>query len=454
MLNNREYYTRLLKLAIPSVLANLMANSVGMATQVMVGQLGDAAVASSGLANQVSLLFFFVLFGVCSGSSIFTAQLWGKKDVVNLRKVQGLGLIITFSASVLFFIAGIFFSRAAIGIYSSDPEVIEKGGLFLQIIAPGFLFMGISFVYSAVLRSTGNVKIPMATGVFSMVLGVAISYCLIFGKFGFPHMGLNGAAVGTVIWRVVDCLLLVPIIYIQKLPNAGRLSEMFKFDIGFTRRVLKTSAPVIINEIFWSIGTSAYSLIYARISTEAYAAVSIAKNVEALSFVLIFGMSEACGIMVGNTIGAGDPEKAYKIARRSLIIVTGLAILLGGGVILWAGDVMSWFKVSSEVNLLGRTVIMLVGIFMVVRSSNVILMVGIIRAGGDTNFVAIVEIITLWGLGIPAGLCAAFIFHLPLLWVFVFTMADELTKYGVGLYWFIRKRWIKNLTRQLEVPVI
>jgi putative MATE family efflux protein len=454
MFNSREYFKRLLKLAIPSILVNLMANSVGMVTQVMVGQLGDVAIASVGLANQVSYLLFFMLFGVCSGSSIFTAQLWGKKDIASLHKVQGLGLAISLASGLLFFVIGMFFSKAAIRVYSSDLEVIEKGSHFLRIIAPGFLFMAISFIYSAVLRSTGEVKIPMTTAIISMVFGLIVSYCLIFGRFGFPRIGLNGAAVGTLIWRVMDCVLLMSVIYVKKLPNAGRFVEMFSFDLQFAGRVLKTSAPVIVNEILWSMGTSGYNLIYARISTEAIAAVSIAKNVEMLGLVLFSGMSEACGIMVGNSIGAGEPEKAYKVARQSLLLVTGLAVIVGGGVILWAGDVMRWFNVSNAVDQAARSVICAIGVFLWVRASNIILMVGIIRSGGDTNFVAILEILTLWCLGIPAGLCAAFLFHLPLVWVYVFIMSEEVTKYLVGLYRFRRKGWIKNLTWQLEQPAI
>ena len=447
---NRDYYKGLVTIAIPIIIQNFVTSALNAIDVIMIGQMGETAVASVGLANQITFLTNFLIFGITSGSAIFAAQLWGKQDVQNIRKVLGAALIMAVGGSLIFTLFGGLFPRLALSIYTTDPAVIQNGSQYLRIVALSYPFMAASFAFGSILRSTGHVRLPVAVSVLAIIIKTGLSYSLIFGKFGLPEMGIPGAALATVIARLIEMLVLVSLAYRLRTVVAGRPAEIFTFQRSFWGNFLKTAFPVVINETLWSLGITVYNLIYAHISTQAVAAINITATIEGLAFTIFIGISNACGIMVGNRIGSGKPQEAFAYARRTLIISTISAWLVGGLIYGLSGTVLNFYNVSPEVKEYARSVLLVISLFLWIRISNMTIIVGILRSGGDTRFGLVLDVGTVWFVGIPLAAVGAFVFHLPIYWVYTLVMGDELVKLIIGYIRVFSKKWINDLTKIAE----
>ncbi len=448
---DRSFLTQLYHLAAPIALQNLLTASLNMVGSVMVGQLGDAAIAAVGLAGQVFFLLILVLFGIGSGSAMFTAQLWGNKNTESLRKVLGLCLAMGMATAGIFLIACELFPRQIIGIFTLDPQVIALGGEYLRIYAWSFLFFSITSGYAAVLRSIGEVKLPMLVTVSALGLNIALNYVLIFGTFGMPALGIRGAAISGVIARVAECLALVFITYHRKYPIAAKLSEMLGFNVGFFVKIFKPVFPVILNELMWSLAITMYNVVYARIGTPSIAAMNIVGTVDNLALVPFMGLSSGIAIITGHKIGAGNRTEAYRDVGRTLGITAMFAIVMSGLVLLLKGPIITLYNITPDVAQYANRALLILAIWMVVRSQNMILIVGALRSGGDTRYSLFLDGVIIWILGVPMAILGGFVLHLPVYWVYLMVMSEELTKCILGLRRYFSQRWIHDLVEGVNL---
>ncbi|HSB02268.1 MAG TPA: MATE family efflux transporter [Anaerolineales bacterium] len=447
-----EYFRNLQKIALPITLQQLVFALLNMLAVGFVGQKGDAAVAAVGLAGQVFFLLNLIHFGIISGAGMFTAQFWGKRDIPNLRRVLGLCLMLAISASLIFFALAQLLPSQILGIYSKDPVVIELGTNYIRTFSWTFLFFGITFSYAVIMRSTGDVVTPTAVSVGALLISIVLSYSLIFGKFGLPELGIQGAAVAAVIARFLECVTLLTIIYRRNSPVAASFRELVGFDRAFLARVIGPVLPVIINELFWSLGITTYMVIYGRMSTQAYAAINIVSTIEQVAFAIFMGISNSTAVLVGNRIGAGREEEAYRYAGRSLGLGVLGGILLGIVLHLVKTPVLTlgWNKVSPEVIQYASNILIVVTFFLWVRVNNMTIVVGILRAGGDTRFSMVLDGFIIWIVGVPMAYLGAFVFDLPVYLVYLCAMSEEATKWVLGINRYLSRKWINNLTRHVE----
>lgn len=449
-----DYMAELRRIAIPIIIQQFTFSALNMLGVVFVGQKGDEAVAAVGLAGQIAFILNLVHFGVISGAAMFTAQFWGKRDIANLRRVLGLCLTMAVSASLVFFALSQVIPAQLLSIYSKDPAVIAIGADYLRTFSWTFLFFAVTFSYSLVMRSTGNVRAPTAISVGALTLNTFLSYALIFGTFGLPEMGIQGAAVAAVIARALECGVLLLVAYAQQGPVAASLRELGGFDRKFFGKVIKPMLPVILNELFWSMGITTYNVIYARIGTASFAAMNIVSTVEQLAFVLFFGVSSATSVMVGNNIGAGEEEKAHAYAGRSLYLAAIGGLLVGALLQLVKAPVLSLYNVSPEVIRNAAGVINVMTFFLWMRVSNMTIVIGILRAGGDTRYSLFLDGFIIWIVGVPMAYLAAFVLHLPVYFVYLFVMSEETAKYILGIVRFRSRKWINNLAVQVEAEAV
>ncbi len=451
LFHDSEYFNNIRKLALPIIAQQFMFSALNMASVILVGQKGDVAVAAVGLAGQVSFLLNLTHFGVVSGAAMFTAQFWGKRDIPNLRRVLGLCLLIAMSTSLIFLALSEFFPAQILQIYSSDSAVIAAGTNYLRVFAWTFVFYAITFSYAFVMRSTGNVKAPTIIAVSALMLSVFLSYGLILGKFGLPEMGIDGAAMANLIARGLECAALLIVVYSQKdSPVAAAPREMFRFDASFLKKVIPSMLPVILNELFWSLGITTYNAIYGNMGTSSIAAMNIISTIEQIGFVAFIGVSNATSILVGNRIGAGKEDEAYRYAGRSLVFGALGGIVMGGIIALVKAPVLTLYNVSPEVIRNASRVLTIVSLFMWIRINNMTIVVGILRAGGDTKFSLFIDGIIIWIVGVPLAALGAFVFHLPVYFVYLCAMSEEVAKWIVGLYRYRSRKWIHNLANQME----
>ena len=445
-----EYFAEVRKIAIPIIIQQFTFAGLNMLGVVLVGQKGETSVAAVGFAGQIAFLLNLVHFGIISGAAMFTAQFWGRRDISNLRRVLGLCLMLAMSASLVFFSLSQFVPSQILHIYSKDEAVIALGANYIRTFSWTFLFFAITFSYSLVLRSTGNVKVPTTISVGALLISTFLSYSLIFGKFGFPEVGIQGAAVAAVIARALECITLVSVTYAMKTPVAASLRELTDFDKAFVGKVIKPMLPVMLNELFWALGTTSYSVIYGRMGTSSFAAMSIVSTIEQLAFVIFIGISNATSVLVGNRIGADKEEEAFLYAGRSLGLGIVGGLLIGLILQLVKAPVLSLFKVSPEVIENAGYVINVISFFLWVRVNNMTIVVGVLRAGGDTRFSLFLDGIIIWIVGVPMAYIGANILHLPVYFVYLCAMSEETAKWILGMWRYRSRKWINNLAAQVE----
>lgn len=446
LFNDREYRGELIKFALPIALQNLIMSSLNMVAVMMIGQLGETAVASVGLASQIFFLMQLVLFGTFTGASMFTAQFWGKGDLLSLRKVESLALLIGLAVAAAFSCGALLTPDFLLGIYSRDPDVIALGSSYLRIFGWSFPFAAVSFCLAIILRSTGEVKIPVLVSTGALGLNALLSYLLIFGKFGLPELGVTGAAISNLIARALECILLLGITYLKQLPTALHISDFTSLNFKFVSNIFKPIFPVILNETFWSLGITSYFIIYARISTESIAAMNIVSSIENTALVLMHGIATATAIMIGTRIGAGKETRAFNFAISSLFTNIGLGVLIGLILVIISPLVLTLYKVSPIVIELSTRSLYVLACMAWVRSANILIVVGILRSGGDTRFSLFLDGVIIWILGVPLAYFTAFVLKLPVYWVYLAVMSEEIAKFILGTWRIFSKKWIHDMT--------
>lgn len=339
------------------------------------------------------------------------------------------------------------------GFFTPDPVVIALGVSYLRIIGWSYLAISITSAFGNLLRSAGNTRLPMLVAVTFLCLNIFLDYCLIFGRAGLPNLGIRGAATGTAIARVLECLTLLTIIYWKRLPAAAPLKALINLNVSFVTHHMRHIFVVFINEFLWALGVNVINAIFARLGTQPYAAYNIAASFQTLGMFYSMACMTACGIMVGNAIGAGEDEEAFSIARRILWIGMVGTAMVGLALLLLRNPIMSLYQVSDQTRQDATGILVVVACFLWLRGMDGIFVVGILRSGGDTRYYALLDVGAIWLAGIPAVALAAFVFHLPVEFIFAAMLAENLVKNSLGLRRYLSRRWIRNLT-QAPDPLI
>ena len=444
-LRDRAFLRELLVIAIPISFQQLINASLNMIDVIMVGQLGETAIAAMGLSNQVFFVLILILFGATSGMAIFTAQFWGKQEIEPIRKVMGMSLLTAIFFALLFTLAATLIPETVLGFYTTDTNVIDLGSGYLRIVGFSYIPVAIATAYIAVLRSIQLIRITVIATVSALIFKTVLGYALIFGIGGLPALGVQGAAIGTASGWTLELVLLLILIYTQKTPLAANPLTFFSFDMLFFGRVLRTVLPAVANEMFWSVGITTYNAIYAHIGTDSIAAINVNATIEELGFVVFMGLGNACAVIVGNRIGAEKKDEAYETVRR--VVIMGVAFAIGIGVIVFSlrDAVVGLYELSPSGMNNVRWLLLMMACTLWIRMFNFSVFIGALRAGGDTRFALIMEICSIWLIGVPAAFIGAFVFHLPVYWVYLMVILEEVAKAFVSTWRFRSRRWIHDL---------
>ena len=449
----KELYKKVFTIGIPVSIENMIYSLMNFIDVFMVGKenvvlgLGTAAVAGLGFANQIFMIFIVSLFGLNSGGGILAAQYYGKKDYKNLKKCLGITITVGLLFSFLFFLMGLFIPEKIIGIFTSDPKVLKLGANYFRIIALIYPLIGLGYSFNMQLRAIGKNQYSLYSTIIGLCINLVGNYLFINGNLGFPAMGVVGAAIATVIARIVSVFYLIYIIYKNKLPMAGNFQELFKLSWSFIAKALKISLPVFGHEIMWVTGVSMYVIIYGRIGTEATAAIQVVKSISNLVFTLVFGLSSGTAAIIGQEIGAGNEENAYKygveLLKISLVVGTAVALF----VYAICPVVLILMKVDSAIYPLARQIVFSEGILIIIKTTGTLFIVGVLRAGGDTLWTMFADLIPLWTFAIPLTYIAGLKFGLPIALVYLCSGSDELLKMPFCIQRLKSRKWINNLVK-------
>lgn len=447
LVKEKQFYKALFAISIPIALQNLIGFGLSMMDTIMLGTFGEIQISACSIANQPYFIYTVMLFGLSSGACVLTAQYWGKKDLETISKVLTIALKVAITCSLFFGIIVVTVPEFVMSIYTPDKAVIELGSKYLRIVGVSYILTGISTTYLYLQRSVENVNIPLIINFSSFIVNLILNWILIFGKFGFPQLGIEGAAIATLIARAFE--LLLSMIYGFKIDKKLRLNlrEFIKNDKALFSDFIRYSAPVVINETLWSIGMSAQSVVIGHISSEAVAANSIAGVIQRLSMVLIMGFSNYTAIAVGKQIGAGDKVKARSYASTMLKISLITGICAGILIFISRGIFLKLYSVSELTKQYTMQIMAVYSVTTIFNCLNNINIVGVLRGGGDTKFAMYIDVTALWVISLPIGAIAGLVLHLPLPVVIICLTLDEAVKLLFGLLRFKSNKWLNNVTR-------
>ena len=450
LFNDRRFYRSLFILAIPIMLQNLINSLVNMLDTIMIGRLGTVEIAAVGLGNQVFFLLNLTLFGICSGGAIFTAQFWGKGDIQGIRKNMGFCITLNLTVAAVFALASALIPGKIIWLYSRDEAVIRAGADYLRILSPSFIPFAISMAFTLTLRSVEKVRLAIIVTVIALSLNGILNYLFIFGSGPVPAMGVKGAALATVVSRLVETSILVTVTYIRRYVPAGSLRELFGYNSFYARQFFRITLPVIINEVLWSLGITMQNVIFARTDTNAIAAFSITAQASQLTWVLFIGLANGVAVLIGKKIGERDEKTARDYASRIVRFAPILAV--GSALILYPISLFLpfAFKVTPQTIHTASQMFLILGCSYPFRAFNISMIVGVCRAGGDTVFCMVYDIIVLWLVALPLAAFSAFVLKAPVLIIYICIAFDEPLKVILGLYRFRSGKWLHNVVDKFE----
>lgn len=457
ILEDKSFLKKSLAITIPVALQNLLNNLLNLVDTLMIGQLGETTVAAVGLANKVFFVFSLLMFGISSGSSILASQYFGRREMIGIRRVLRMSILMGVGGSILFVLPALFAPQFVMRIFTPSSNTIKIGAIYLGVIAISYPLTAVTVSFVAILRSMNYVRIPVVITSIAIVVNITLNYVLIFGKFGFPEMGVAGAALATLIARVVEFLSLLIIVYRHKVGDGGvgdfihtkydkaKAGGKPFLDAGFISRYLHTALPVIANEFMWGLGVTMYSLVYGRMGDEATAAITITGTVESLVMVVFFGICHAAAVVLGNELGADEFEKAETHAKYYMVIEFGLSLVGAVLAILLRDVVVILFPLSEVGGIYIRNVLLVFAITMPIRMLNALIIVSILRSGGDTRAALFLDVSSVWLIGIPMAVLGGLVWKLPIYYVYAMISLEEVYKLSLGFLRYRKKQWIRNI---------
>ncbi len=442
---DKAFINKTIAITIPIALQGFLNTALNFVDTLMIGSLGESTIAAVGLANKVFFVFSLFVFGIVSGSGVLTAQYWGKREVVNIRKVLGLSLILSLIAASLFVIPSVLCPKLVMRIFTTGEETITIGAIYLAIVALSYPFTAVTNAYVTLLRGVNQVKAPVIISTIAILVNVILNYVLIFGKAGFPELGVAGAAIATLIARIVECSSLLIIVYWNKGPAAAKFKELFAFNKSFLQKYFLTVSPVIANEFMWGLGVTMYSLAYGRMGDAAVAAITITQTVEQIMQVVFMSISNATAVILGNEMGAGHLKDADNHAKNLIFLQFMLTIVVSIFCLLVRSPIINMFSVSEEVAGYINLCILVFVLYMPFKMFNTINIVGILRSGGDTKACLFLDCSGVWLIGIPMAFLGGLVLHLPIYIVYAMVLIEEIYKFVLGIIRYRQKKWLRNI---------
>lgn len=444
---DKAFYKRLFTVAVPIALHGVITSSLTLLDNLMVNQLGETELAAVGLATQGFNLEWLVIFGFCSGCATFYTQFWGVQDVKNIKKVIGIALMTCFGVGLIFFTAGFFFPVQVLNLFTDSAEVAVLGSEYLKTASVNFLLIGLTQPIMYAMLSTEQTKIPLYVSMASFFVDLGFNYLLIFGKFGFPQLGLRGAAIATVMSRTLEFIIAVFLLLGKKNILSGKIKEFFSFTKEFAVRVYKNAVFTCMHETLWSLAMTVQNAAYGHMGVSAFAAMQATATVMDLFQFAGYSIGDASLIFVGECLGRNEVKEAKETSKKLLQACLIFGCFLSAILILLRNPILSLFKLSDLGFFYARRLILVRCLYLPVYLLVVLMVSGVLRAGGDTRFAAIAELSCMWLWLVPAAFFFGLYLKLPVYLVLLIAQAEEFVKITITLLRYKSGKWLKNMIK-------
>ncbi|MCF7930212.1 MAG: MATE family efflux transporter [Acholeplasmataceae bacterium] len=450
LIGDRAFYKQLIAVAAPLVLQQLITTSVQLVDNIMVGTLGKSAIGSVSIVNQLYFIVILITFGAMGGAGVFSAQYFGSKDYEKLKQTFRFKLLVGLMVAILSFVLFSFFGESLLRLFTDNPTTIAGGLSYLNIAKWSAFPWILSVAISNTFRETGITKPLLKISIAAILTNTALNFVLIFGLFGFPALGVVGAAIATLISRFVELgLTLILLKKRGKLFNT-KLLQLFHIEKKILAAIIVMAIPLTLNEALWSTGQTVFFHAYSTRGDDALAAMSITGTISQLVFVTFGGIATAVAVLVGNTLGRNQLAEAKDNAKKLIAFSVFIAAL--AGIILFA---LSFFmpglyNVSDEAIHIAEFNLRVNALFIPVFSFNVALYFTL-RSGGDTKSTFLMDAGFMWFVPVPISLILAYLTSLPVIYMFLIVQMLDIPKMLFGLSRYRKGHWIKNLALDTDL---
>lgn len=456
LIGNRAFYATVLTILVPMVIQNGITNFVSLLDNLMVGALGDAEMSGVAIANQLIFVFNLCIFGGLSGAGIYGAQFYGAGDIKGLRDSFRIKLMMSFVLLMLAFIVFMGFGDQLIRLFlkgdgdaAMADSMLHWGKQYLWIMLAGIPAFALSQSYAGTLRETGDTKLPMVASVAAVATNAVFNYLLIFGKFGFPKMGVAGAALATVISRYVELLIIVVLVH--------RHADKYTFIRGayrsmhvpaqLLRDVLKVGTPLLANEALWSIGMSTLTAIYSLCGLTVVSALSITSTISNLFNVVFLSMGNAVSVMVGQALGADDYDGARKTVWKLMFFSVCTCFVMGGLMVALSPYIpLLYSGVTDDVRAMASGMLVLAACSMPLHAF-AHCSYFTLRSGGKTVITFLFDCVYTWVVCVPVALLLVKVVGAPILWIYGTVQFIDIVKCVIGFVLIRKGVWIQNIAK-------
>lgn len=426
----------------------LMQSMLGMADVLMVGHLGTAAVAAVGLAAKIHFLMLVLMSGLATGGSVLIAQYFGAKDNRSCQKIFAITMLVSSLVIFPFVIIFGFFSPTWVSWINPDPEVVSLAATYLIVTAPALLLTQWIVIYEASLRALGHAAMPLVAGIFAAITNILLNYALINGNWGFPMLGVAGAAWATLISRCLQTLLIILWVHWSKQLFALTIAQWKQGrDAQYIRRYINFSTPLIANYLIWAVGNSTYHMVTGFAGTQALAVMGVIVPVESAFFSLFVGLASASAVLVGRELGAGNMQSAWALHKFFDRLTYGLLVIFCLSLWFlrpWVVSLFDQLDQESKDLLMNTLAIFCVLVFL--KIVNMVRIIGVLRAGGDNKFTLVTDTIVMWGFGLPIFVLAVFFAKLSFVYLYALMYLEDALKFIPVIKRIMSRKWMNNLT--------
>lgn len=325
---------QLIKIAVPIAIQGVVSTTLGLVDDLMVGFLGEVELAAVGVGTQIFMIHYMLIYGMTSGTATFVAQFYGSNDKKNMRRCIGFSVTAMLAVSTIFFILGNVFTREILSFYTNDPQVLDLAVIYMRTNSLQFIFIAYSVPVLMGFQTSQQTKVPMVVSVVVFTTNTFLNYLFIYGKFGMPMLGVQGAALGTVIARLMQVLIVTGFLFSNSNMFKGPIRDYFDYNKELVKRIVKNATPTTTNEVLWGAGQTMYAAAFNRIGTTAFAGFQAAGSITSIFFFAAFSVGDASLTLIGQRLGENNKEEAWRASKYLLKVgvilgaVTGLVMML------------------------------------------------------------------------------------------------------------------------------
>lgn len=441
-LRNGDFYGKTFRLMLPVVLQQLITIGVNFFDNLMVGSFGEQQISAAAFSNQYYGFFQMILMGIGSGAVLMASQFWGRRELDAMRTVSAIVLRVTAAICALFTLTA-FAPQVILRIFTDEADVIAAGKPYLMLISLTFLLSGMSSAATYLLRTVGQVRIPLLGSAGAFVINIFFNWIFIFGKFGAPRLELVGAAVGTILARVFEFVFVFGYFIAKDQKYAFRWKHFFASGRQLYRQYVHYSIPVLISDTLLGLSLALVSVIMGHVGSSMAAANSIIGSVTQVTTVLNTGMAGAAAIVIGNTIGEGDLKKAVREGNSYVILSFLFGVFVILPLLLLEAPYVGLYQITEETRQITHGMMLVTCMVMPVQTIAYVTSKGILRGGGDTRFLLLADSSMVWLVSLPLGALSAFVWHLSPVWIYFFLRVEFPLKGIICLVRFLTGKWIR-----------